>query len=85
MRFYDMNRIASNTSIHNKYMLTYVVAMRARQLSESRSCCPIEGMAEEKYISVSLAEMEAGMIRATATSEKSLVGTGHEQSVKVAD
>lgn len=62
MIFYNMDKIAENAGIQNKYMLTLVIAQRARQLSEMRGA-PAEGEEEdEKYISQALQEMESGRL-----------------------
>lgn len=58
---YDLNKIAHNLNVENKYMVTLAVAVRARQLSESRARPKeYENVPAEKYISMSLEELEKG-------------------------
>ncbi|MDY3868484.1 MAG: DNA-directed RNA polymerase subunit omega [Pyramidobacter sp.] len=62
MRFYNMDKIADNINIHNKYLLTSIIAQRARQISETKGRAFEKG-SDEKYISLALADMEAGHVK----------------------
>ncbi len=59
MKFFDIDRIQQNSGISNKYLLTTVVAARARALSEDkRSRGTAESGKAEKVISMALSELE---------------------------
>nr|WP_321499214.1 DNA-directed RNA polymerase subunit omega [uncultured Dethiosulfovibrio sp.] len=59
MRFFDIDKIQRNSGISNKYLLTSVVAMRARKLSEDKGSVPLDEKGRgEKFISTALAELE---------------------------
>ena len=64
MNFYNLNKIMDNVGVHNKYLLTSVVARRALQLSEMKgSKAALEnGDPDQKAISMALADMEAGNV-----------------------
>lgn len=70
MHFYNMDKIAQNVGISNKYLLTSIVAHRARQISETKSRRILEAGADEKYISLALADMEAGEVEVHLQAEK---------------
>ncbi len=59
MKFFDIDRIQQNSGISNKYLLTTVVAARARALSEDRGSRVTEERGTgEKVISLALSELE---------------------------
>ena len=64
MNFYDLNKIMDNVNVHNKYLLTSVVARRALQISEMKGSKAGLGSGDpdEKAISMALADMEAGNV-----------------------
>ena len=64
MNFYDLNKIMDNVNVHNKYLLTSVVARRALQISEMKGSKAGLGSddPDEKSISMALADMEAGNV-----------------------
>ncbi len=74
MHFFDMEKVANNVNVHNKYLLTSIVAHRARQISEMKRQRPQDCNAEEKYISMALADMETGRVEVHLQAEKIPVG-----------
>lgn len=59
MRFFDIDKIQANSGVSNKYLLTSVVAMRARKISEDRGSLPLDERTRgEKFISTALGELE---------------------------
>ena len=69
MRFYNMEKIIENIDVKNKYLLTSIVAHRARQISETKGRNVLDKGAEEKYISMALADMEAGRVAVTLQND----------------
>lgn len=66
MRFFDIDKIEANSGVTNKYLLTTVVAARARRLSEEKSFSESdENGGEEKFISRALAELESNSLSVT--------------------
>ena len=65
MNFYNLNTIMDNVNVHNKYLLTSVVARRALQISEMKGSRAGLGSGDpdEKAISMALADMEAGNVQ----------------------
>ena len=65
MTFYNLNTIMDNVNVHNKYLLTSVVARRALQISEMKGSKAGLGSGDpdEKAISMALADMEAGNVQ----------------------
>ena len=65
MNFYNLNTIMDNVNVHNKYLLTSVVARRALQISEMKGSKAGLGSGDpdEKAISMALADMEAGNVQ----------------------
>ena len=65
MNFYNLNMIMDNVNVHNKYLLTSVVARRALQISEMKGSKAGLGSGDpdEKAISMALADMEAGNVQ----------------------
>ena len=65
MNFYNLNTIMDNVNVHNKYLLTSVVARRALQISEMKGSKVGLGSGDpdEKAISMALADMEAGNVQ----------------------
>ena len=65
MNFYNLNTIMDNVNVHNKYLLTSVVARRALQISEIKGSKASLGSGDpdEKAISMALADMEAGNVQ----------------------
>ena len=61
MKFYNMSKIMENVNIHNKYLLTTIIAERARQISRDQAALR-DSTHEEKAISLALADMEAGNV-----------------------
>ncbi len=59
MKFFDIDKIQQNSGISNKYLLTTVVASRARALSEDKGTRVLEETSKgEKVISLALSELE---------------------------
>lgn len=66
MRFFDLDKIQKNSGVSNKYLLTSVVAMRARKISEDRGSLPSdERFRGEKFISTALSELENDLLSVT--------------------
>ena len=65
MNFYNLNTIMDNVNVHNKYLLTSVIARRALQISEMKGSKAGLGSGDpdEKAISMALADMEAGNVQ----------------------
>ena len=61
MIFCDLDERFSKLPIENKYLLTRVLAQRARQLSESKGRNILEESGE-KYISSAIRELAAGSL-----------------------
>ena len=87
MNFHNLSKIMDNVNVHNKYLLTSVVARRALQISEMKgSKADIgSGDPDEKAISMALADMEAGNVEVhlrhetvTAAIESELEGESGE-------
>ena len=61
MNFHNLDKIMDNVNVHNKYLLTAIIAQRARQISEVKG---VNGILEkhpgEKAISLALCDMEDG-------------------------
>ncbi len=76
MRFFDMEKVADNVDVHNKYLLTSIVAHRARQISEMKRR-RLQVSAEEKYISMALDDMENDRVAVQLQAEKIPSVTGH--------
>lgn len=60
MKFYDMDKIAKKNEINNKYLLTSVVAIRARQISEMKG--RILDEKNEKFISLAMDDLDKARI-----------------------
>ena len=60
MNFHNLDKIMDNVNVHNKYLLTAIIAQRARQISEVKG---VNGILEkhpgEKAISLALCDMES--------------------------
>ena len=71
MNFYNLNKIMDNVNVHNKYLLTSVVARRALQISEMKGSKAGLGSGDpdEKAISMALADMEAGNVEVLLQQE----------------
>lgn len=66
MRFFDVDKIQANLGLSNKYLLTSVVAIRARKLSEDRSnLSSNDSFSGEKFITVALSELEKDRLYVT--------------------
>jgi DNA-directed RNA polymerase omega subunit len=60
LKFFDIDKIKKNSGVSNKYLLTTVVAARARSLSEDRGSRAFEETGKgEKVISIALSELES--------------------------
>jgi DNA-directed RNA polymerase omega subunit len=60
LKFFDIDKIKNNSGVSNKYLLTTVVAARARSLSEDRGSRAFEETGKgEKVISIALSELES--------------------------
>ena len=63
MNFHNLDKIMDNVNVHNKYLLTAIIAQRARQISEVKG---VNGILEkhpgEKAISLALCDMEDGNV-----------------------
>jgi len=64
MKFYDIDALESKCSIDNKYKITALVAARARWFSENKNILDGEDLANEKYLSAALVEIEKGQLPA---------------------
>ncbi len=62
MIFCDLEELYEKFSIENKYVLTIIVAQRARFLSEQKGRYALED-SSEKYISTALQELVGGKLR----------------------
>ncbi len=65
MKFHNVDKIMDNIGVHNKYLLTSVIAQRARQISEMKGRRPGAengGDPAEKAISLALEDMEEGNV-----------------------
>ena len=61
MKFYDIDALEGKCGSDNKYIITALVAARARWLSEKRTV--IDALpANEKYLSAALLEIEHGKL-----------------------
>ncbi len=82
MKFYDIDKLAEKNGITNKYLLTSMVSIRARQISESKLRLLEDG--KEKYISLALEDIDKARIMILDT-EKSFEerGSGEETDVKL--
>lgn len=69
MKFYNMGKIMDNVGIQNKYLLTTIVAERARQISTDQSAEHSREGSDEKAISIALADMEAGNVKVILRNE----------------
>lgn len=69
MIYTDLEKIYKETTIPNKYILTLVVASRARQLSLRKDALS----ASEKYISQALTELTDGKLEYKVTEAPSAV------------
>ena len=47
MNFHNLDKIMDNVNVHNKYLLTAVIAQRARQISEVKG---VNGILEKHQI-----------------------------------
>ncbi len=66
MRFFDIDKIQANSGVTNKYLLTTVVAARARKLSEDKNGLGLDEKGRgEKFISKALAELESNALSVT--------------------
>ncbi len=63
MNFHKLDKIMDNINVHNKYLLTSIVAQRARQIVETRG---VNGLLarhpDEKSISLALTDLEEGNV-----------------------
>lgn len=70
MNFHNLDKIMDNVNVHNKYLLTAVIAQRARQISEVKG---VNGILEkhpgEKAISLALCDMEDGNVSVQLQTE----------------
>lgn len=82
MKFYDIDKLAEKNGITNKYLLTSMVSIRARQISESKLRLLEEG--KEKYISLALEDLDKVKIM-ILDPEKSFEerGSGEQPDVKL--
>lgn len=71
MIYLDLEKIYKETTIPNKYILTLVVAARARQLSQRKDALS----ASEKYITQALNELADGKIGYNVTDAASETNT----------
>lgn len=59
MHFHNIDKIMDNINVHNKYLLTTIIAERARQISEVRGVNPVqEKHPGEKAVSLALCDLE---------------------------
>ena len=74
-----------NVNVHNKYLLTTVIARRARQISEMKGRFMLENCEPgEKAISLALADMEAGNVQVTLEHETITAAIESEHGVSSA-
>lgn len=71
MIYLDLEKIYKETAIPNKYILTLVVAARARQLSLRKDALS----ASEKYISQALNELTDGKLNYNVTEAARVANT----------
>ena len=63
MKFHNLAKIMDSVGVSNKYLLTFVVAQRARKLSETKGENDVAARHPgEKPISLALADMEDGNV-----------------------
>ncbi len=63
MNFHKLDKIMDNINVHNKYLLTSIVAQRARQIVESRGVSGLQiRHPDEKSISLALTDLEEGNV-----------------------
>jgi len=68
MKFYDIDALENKCKIDNKYKITALVAARARWLSEQKTVLDAQ-LANEKYLSAALLEIENGSLPAAWIEE----------------
>jgi len=56
LKYYDIDKIAGKNGINNKYLLTTIVSVRARQISQKKD--HITQNKNEKYISLALDDLD---------------------------
>lgn len=61
MKYYDIDKIAEKNGIKNKYLLTAIVSVRARQISQMKD--RISEGKNEKYISLALDDLDNQRIK----------------------
>lgn len=70
MHFHNIDKIMDNINVHNKYLLTSIIAERARQISEMRGVNPIqERHPGEKAVSLALCDLEDGNVTVQLQNE----------------
>ncbi len=63
MNFHKLDKIMDNINVHNKYLLTSIVAKRARQIVETRGVNDLQArFPDEKSISLALTDLEEGNV-----------------------
>ncbi len=63
MNFHKLDKIMDNINVHNKYLLTSIVAQRARQIVETRGINDLQARyPDEKSISLALTDLEEGNV-----------------------
>lgn len=78
MIYLDLERIYKERDIPNKYILTLVVAARARHLSIRKDAFS----GSEKYITQALTELAEGRISYRVTPAKTVVGENEPVEAK---
>ncbi len=70
MNFHNLDKIMDNIDVHNKYLLTSIVAQRARQISEIRGVNEVEARHPgERAISLALSDLEDGNVSVQLQNE----------------
>lgn len=79
MNFYNLDKIMDNVNVHNKYLLTAIIAQRARQISEVKGVNELlERHPRQKAISLALCDMEDGNVSVQLQTETIPDAIGNE-------
>lgn len=85
MNFYNLEKIMDNVGVHNKYLLTSVIAQRARQISEVRGVNEVaERHPGEKSIALALADLEDNNVSVQLQNETIPDGIENELEAEAA-
>lgn len=71
MNFHNLDKIMDNVNVHNKYLLTAIIAQRATQISENKGVNQVLARHPgEKAISLALSDLEDGNVTVQLQNEK---------------